>query len=949
MAAILPLNSPELDLASAGGKGLNLGRLARLGYPVPPGFVVLTPLYRLFVQTNQMDGRIASRLEALAGSENPAELESASFEIRAWFDSGTLPPEITAALLDAYAALGRPPVAVRSSATAEDLPDLSFAGQQDTFLNVIGEQSLLSAVVRCWSSLWTARAIAYRLRNTLAAQDDLALAVVVQEMVQSQAAGVMFTANPLTGLRSEVVIEAAFGLGEALVSGQVDPDQYLVSCLPPSGPPSPSSAPPPSSAASSILFHITSRKLGSKTLALHPAPQGGVQPQTLPTPSIQALPDEHIQTLAALGWQVAQDFASPQDIEWAFSAGNLYLLQSRPITSLYPLPSGALHLQSALHLDSSQPINAPHPASPLQVWGSFGAFQGMLDPMTPFGRDAISAIGATVANYLGWHISIKEQKAFVMAGERLFVNLTSLVRNRLGRKVLMGALSIVEAGLLQVIQPVLDDPRLAPGKQVMRPVTALRLARLVIPTLARMLRTLANPDAARQRAMAGAEQLFTEYQQKNQSVETLAQHMALIWDIYHRMPIFMIGRMVPCFAPGMAMLNMLNRLAGGVEDGARLVMEVTRGLPYNVTTQMDLALWETARQIQHDSASAAHFADHSAAQLADDYQLGLLPAVAQASVAAFLERYGVRGVGEIDIGRTRWREDPTAVMQSLLSYLHIKDEQRAPDAVFARGEEAARLAIDRLAEQVRRTPGGWLKARLVRWAAYRVRTLAGLREMPKFLIVRLMGFLRHNLLRFGRGLVEQGVLDEPQDIFFFHLFEIEEIAAWQSADGAWCLVGPFAGLSPQEARRRVIERKQRFALEKRRRQVPRLLLSDGRAFYEGVSQASTGAAGSICGSPVSPGLVEGRVQVVFDPHQTQLAPGDILVCPGTDPAWTPLFLAAGGLVMEVGGMMTHGSVVAREYGIPAVVGVSQATQRLHTGQRIRLDGSTGTITLLELE
>ncbi|MBN2550628.1 MAG: hypothetical protein JXB15_15795, partial [Anaerolineales bacterium] len=633
-------------------------------------------------------------------------------------------------------------------------------------------------------------------------------------------------------------------------------------------------------------------------------------------------------------------------------AGTLHL-DSEP-----PPPAGTLHLGNepsppagTLHLTSEPPPPAgiSTASSPLQVWGSFGAFQGMLDPITPFGRDVFSVLAVNVAEYLGWQISVEQQNAFITAGERLYVNLTPLVRNHLGRKIVLAALSIVEAGLLEIIQPVLDDPRLAPGRGFMRPVTALRLARLVFPTLARMLHTLADPDAARQRAMQGAEQIIADFQQKNQKVETLAQHFILVKDIYQSMPPFMIRTMVPCFAPGMAMLNLLNRLASGVPGGSTLVLEITRGLPYNVTTQMDLSLWDAARQIQRDSTSAAHFAGRTAAQLAKDYQAGCLPAVAQTAVGLFLGRYGVRGVAEIDIGRTRWGEDPTPVMQALLSYLHIQDEQRAPDAVFNQGAEAAQQAIDRLAEAVKSTPGGWLKARLVRRAAYRVRALAGLREMPKFLVVNLMGIVRQNLLRFARSLVDQGVLDEAQDIFFFYLSEIEEIASWQEDLGEWKLTGSFTSLSPQEARQRVIERKQRFAQEKRRRQVPRLLLSDGRAFYEGVSGAATNAAGAICGSPVSPGLVEGRVQVVFDPHLTQLAPGDILVCPGTDPAWTPLFLAAGGLVMEVGGMMTHGSVVAREYGIPAVVGVSQATQRLRTGQRIRLDGSNGTITLLDLE
>ena len=303
--------------------------------------------------------------------------------------------------------------------------------------------------------------------------------------------------------------------------------------------------------------------------------------------------------------------------------------------------------------------------------------------------------------------------------------------------------------------------------------------------------------------------------------------------------------------------------------------------------------------------------------------------MAQTAVSQFLDDYGMRGVGEIDLGRPRWRETPQPVMETLRSYLHIPAAQ-APDMMFAEGAKGAETAVAELVKALRHTRRGWLKARLARFAASRMRALAGMRETPKFVVIRLFGFIRAALLEQGAQLAAQGVLSRADDVNFLTPAELRRIAEGEVA--GWTAV--------------VQERRAANARELKRRQIPRLMLSDGHAFYDGMG---AGAEGDLVGSPVSPGVVEGRVRVVLSPNGAQLAPGEILVCPATDPAWTPLFLAAGGLVMEVGGMMTHGSVVAREYGIPAVVSVHEATTRLQTGQLIRVDGSAGTIVILNGE
>jgi pyruvate,water dikinase len=907
---ILPLSSPDATLALAGGKGMNLSRLLRTEFPMPGGFIVTTEAYRAYVAANDLHYFILATANA-AAADAPAALEAASAAIRGRFSAGHVPPELAAAIRHAYGALdlASVAVAVRSSATAEDLPGLSFAGQQDTALNVVGEEGLLRAVVDGWSSLWTARAIGYRARNGIP-HADVALAVVVQTMVQAEAAGVLFTANPLTGLLGETVIDATLGLGDALVSGQVEPDHYVVAAA----------------------GQIVSKTLGTKTLS--PDAPGASDSAR----RVQALPDEAITELAALGRQVEALFGAPQDVEWAWADGKLWLLQARPITSLYPLPVGM-------------------PAEPLQVLASFAAVQGIMDPITPLGQDVIRGFIASIANLFGYHETYSSVRALTVAGERLFINVSSALRHAAARKLARVIPSFVEPAVGRVLAVIWDDPRLAPTTDRFSFRTVRRIARFLLPIAGRFLGTLLQPDAGRRRAQAAAEAAIAAFQTRGAAATTLAARLDLLDEIFRTARTVVLGRLLPGFAPGMATLNWLTRLCAGLPEGRRDVWEVTRGLPHNVTTQMDLALWAASQTVRADPTAAARFTAAEATDLAADYLAGRLPPAAQAAVAAFLARYGMRGVGEIDLGRPRWREDPTPVIQAIRSYLHIQTPDAAPDVVFARSAAEAEAAIGRLIAKARQTHGGWLKARLVRWISRRVRSVAGMRETPKFTIIRIFDVARTAMLEVGRELMERGVLERPEDVFFLHLDELRALAAGESGGaGVWengSVGEPNTPMLPHSHTptplyaQTVSTRRLLYDREKLRRQIPLVMLSDGRTFYPGAEMASVANADILTGSGVSPGVAEGIVRVVHDPRGAQLAPGEILVCPGTDPAWTPLFLAAGGLVMEVGGLMTHGSVVAREYGIPAVVGVSGATTRLETGQRVRVDGSVGKVTILE--
>ena len=890
---ILPFTSPDVTLETAGGKGANLARLTRAGFQVPRGFIISTDAYRAFVEANRWLSMIESSVENIS-AEDTSGLEKISAQIRAAFSVGKMPDEIEAAIRAAYGEVGDIPVAVRSSATAEDLPDLSFAGQQDTYLNVVGIDEVLKAVISCWSSLWTARAIGYRMRNHIS-QNEVALAVVVQEMIQSDSSGVLFTANPLTGLLSETVIDATFGLGEALVSGQVEPDHYVVDML---------------------GKKIVEKKLGAKKISTRGISGGGVETITEDASETQALSDDEILKLAALGEGVQKEYGSPQDIEWAFADGNLYLLQARAITSLYPVPEVSF--------------------DPLKVWFSFGAVQGLLQPITPLGQDSIKLVLAGAAALFGFKLNYENIDFMKVAGERLWVQLDGVVRNPIGGRVYKTLLPIVEPSTANILAQLVNDPRLKASSGVIKFSTIGRLLRFFLPMLPRFAHTMHNPEKARDEFQQSLEHLSgsAALPREGDIYERLARCVILLRDQSTiRAFEYVMPRFFPIFAPSVASLGLLTRLAAQSGDSdhgvAPLVLEVTRGLPRNVTTEMDLELWNTAKAIRTHSDSLDRFTSASPAELASDYLAGTLPSAAQEAIAHFMDLYGMRGVGEIDLGQPRWREAPESIMQTLQSYLKISDDL-APDVLFERGAQRAEEAIDILAKAARSQSAGWLKEKLARGAGRRVRALMGAREAPKFYAIRVMGLVRAELLSIGEEFAKAGIIENSDDLVFLHIRELDALAHHEQRD--WKAL--------------IAERRSRYQREANRKQIPRVLVSDGRAFYEGLG-ADSDTGDVITGSPVSPGVAEGNVHIVFDPHKSQLAPGEILVCPGTDPAWTPLFMAAGGLITEVGGMMTHGSVVAREYGIPAVVGVHQATTRLKDGQRIRLDGTAGKIMILD--
>jgi rifampicin phosphotransferase len=795
---VLALSEVTAEMGDlVGGKAAGLGALIRHGERVPEGFCVTTEAHRRGV---------VPELEIIA----------------------------------AYERLGAGPVAVRSSATAEDLPDASFAGQQDTVLGVSGSAELIAAVEKCWNSLHSDRATVYRDAHGID-QHEVAMAVVVQRMVTPSVAGVLYTANPLTGRRDEMVVDAAPGLGTAVVDGATVVDHY-------------------------VLDDIARDDTGCLTFAQR-------------------------ERLRAAGERLAGHFGCPQDVEWAIDADDvLWLLQSRPITSLFPLP--------------------PATGEPLpRVFLEFGHVQGMLRPVTPMGMATLRAQITAMLAALGVRVEI------VDIGGRLYGDLTDLARSRSSRRRLVKLMAVDFGPRAQaVMQHVLADPRFAPtsgGRGAAQQAASLRTAGRAVVGI---VRALARPEAARIRMFAAIEQLRARSVAPD-DLRTTAERLRYVEtrdDTDHSDAI-----MWPIVA-GMLAAALPSALLKGIA-GPDEIHAVLGGMPHNVTIEMDLALWRLAQGVGEHRRLLL---DTSPDELAARHLRGALPDI---GLAGFLDAYGHRGVAEVDLGVPRWAEDPTPVFAALANYLRVTDPEQGPDQRFHRAAAAAETALrDLVARARRRRP---VRGRIAGFLLGRARSLAGLREAGKFAGLYPLRETRRQLLLIGADLTDAGLLDQRDDIMFLTLDEVR-VAVHQGVDQRDVV-----------ASRRAVHRR-----ELRRRSVPVALLSDGTDVETVLPRAHDGD-GTLVGVGASAGRVTGPARVVHDPATAHVEPGDVLVTATTDPGWTPLFLTAAALVTETGAIMAHGPTVAREYGIPAVICVPDATRTITTGQLVTVDGGAGVVTV----
>jgi phosphoenolpyruvate synthase/pyruvate phosphate dikinase len=851
----------QTQVAVAGSKGAHLGELSRIeGIRVPAGFCVTTDAFqRIMAEAPSIDDRL-ERLSRLKPDDREA-IRALSAEVRRTLEGIAIPDDLAAAITRSLARLGEEAAyAVRSSATAEDLPTASFAGQQDTYLNVLGPAAILQHVSRCWASLFTERAIAYRLRNGLDHR-KVQMAVVVQRMVFPRAAGILFTADPVTSNRKVASVEASFGLGEGLVSGLVNADVYKVRDA-----------------------EVIAKAVASKQLAIHASPAGGTEKQAI-EPERQeqpALTDAQVVQLAQLGRRIEAHFGHPQDIEWCLADDRFQIVQSRPITTLFPIPA------------ASDQEN--------HVYVSVGHQQMMTDPMKPLGLSL-------------WQLTTP--RPMYEAAGRLFVDVTRDLASPTSR-----------AGLLEILGR--SDPLIGDALQ-----TILERGDF-IPTLPEEARG-ETPAAGRPAPIETDPAIVAELIERSRtSIAALKRDIRtksgsalldfILADIQELKRILFDPQSHQVFMSAMEASWWLNEQLQAWLGEKNAADTLTQSVPHNVTSEMGLALLDVADVIRpHPDVVAV------LQQVEDESFLDELPKLAggreaRDAIRAWLDEYGMRCVGEIDITKPRWSERPSTLVPVLLG--NVKNfEPGAGARRFEQGRREAWKKEQELLERLRALPDGERKAEETKRMIDRVRTFIGYREYPKYGMVSRYFVYKQALMEEAERLVNAHVLREQEDIFYLTLQELDEVVRTDHVDDQL-----------------IRERKDAFE-SYQALTPPRVLTSDGEV-VAGSYRRDDVPDGALVGLPVSAGTIEGRARVILDMAEANLEAGDILVTAHTDPSWTPLFVAIKGLVTEVGGLMTHGAVIAREYGLPAVVGVEHATRVIRDGQRIRVHGTDGYVEIL---
>lgn len=827
----------ETQVAIVGGKGAHLGALSRIdGIRVPAAFCVTTDAFRrIMAEAPSIEDRL-DRLSRLDPDDREA-IRSLSAEIRRTIEAVAVPDDLATEITRALAELGEQGAyAVRSSATAEDLPSASFAGQQDTYLNVVGPEAILQHVSRCWASLFTERAVTYRRRNGIDHR-TVHMAVVVQQMVLPQAAGVLFTADPVTCHRKVASVEAVPGLGEALVSGLVNPDVYKV----------------------------RDGEVVARTITAEPP-----------------LTDAQVVRLARLGRRIEAHFGRPQDIEWCLAEDGFQFVQSRPITTLFPIP------------ESGDGEN--------HVYLSVGHQQMMTDPMKPLGLSF-------------WQMTTPAPMA--EAGGRLFVDVTQRLASPASRAGLLELIGKADPLTGDALRTVLDRDgfiRTIPDEGSPGPLFGGAAAPIETdPAIVTELIGLSEASVA-----------ASEREIRTKAGEALLDFIRA--DIQELRRILFDPRSHRVFMSAMEATWWLNERLEDWLGEKNAADTLTQSVPHNVTSEMGLALLDVADAIRPHPDVVALLQ-----RVEDDGFLHELPGVAggweaREAIEAWLHEYGMRCVGEIDITRPRWSERPATLVPMILGNVR-NFEPGESRRRFEQGRQEAWKKEQELLERLRTLPDGDDRADETKRKIDLVRTFIGYREYPKYGMISRYFVYKRALLQEAERLVRAHVLREQEDIFYLTFQELHDVVRTNRVDDH--LIG---------------RRKEAFRSYQALR-TPRVLTSDGEVI-SGTYRRDDAPAGALIGLPVSAGTVEGRARVILDMARADLEPGDILVTAHTDPSWTPLFVAVAGLVTEVGGMMTHGAVIAREYGLPAVVGVADATRLILDGQRIRVHGTGGYIEVL---
>ncbi|ATL49409.1 phosphoenolpyruvate synthase [Chitinophaga caeni] len=867
---ILPIQHVDKSMiATVGGKAANLGELHTIKHiNVPAGFCVTTVAFQEVVFENEHVLRLIDQLDGLIISDRSKVADICS-QIRWAIENIAIPGHIVAEIKDQLAVDGsQVAYALRSSATAEDLPTASFAGQQDSFLNITGIHSILEHLSKCWASLYTDRAVIYRMQNGWD-HKRVQLAVIIQKMVFSEASGILFTADPVTSNRKVVSIDAGFGLGSALVEGRVSADNYktLNGC-------------------------IVEKRISFKKMAVSARLEGGTEALSLSIEQqeSQVLNDEEILYLADLGRKIEAHFGCPQDIEWCFADHQVFIVQSRPITTLFPIPKA----------DDEKK----------HVYISVGHQQMMTDAMKPLG----------ISFFL-----LKVVRPMDTAGGRLFVDISENLSKPESRKALLDLMEQSDPLLKDAIMNILkrgDIINIAPGEHLDKENSS------------EVETELSSEFKAPFEEQSNIVQELIQESQRTISVlekEILSKSGAELFDFILD-DITMSTKLMlnpQVFQLIMAIMNAANWINCRIERwlGEKNAADIlTQSAPNNITSQMGLDLLDVADVIRPYPELVTYLSTVKEDNFLEQMHHIAGGQLAKDAICGFLDKYGMRCTGEIDITRPRWREKPSTLIPLILSNIKSFDTGAAKRK-FEQGLRNAKSKEQELLNRIRTLSGGEEMAVATKKAIDFLRNYCGFREYPKYDIICRYFIYKRALLREADVLLRAGIIDEIEDIFYLDFNELKGLVQTRIID------------------KNLIANRRTVHEQNKRLNPPRVITSDGEIFT-GEYKRENLPANAIIGLPVSTGIVEGRARIIFNMEDADIEEGDILITPFTDPSWTPLFVLVKGLITEVGGLMTHGAVIAREYGLPAIVGVENATRLIQDGQIIRLNGTEGFIEII---
>lgn len=854
----------KTKLMIVGGKGANLGELSKIeGIHVPDGFCISTEAFkRIFGETSSIN-ELLDQLSLLK-VEYRDKISELSGEIRRVIEGIAIPPDIHEEITRLLSGLGEnTPFAVRSSATAEDLPTASFAGQQDTYLNIIGKEAILKHISKCWASLFTERAVTYRLQNGFDHR-KVHLSVIVQKMVFPQAAGILFTADPVTSNRKVVSIDASFGLGEALVSGLVNAEIYKVRG-----------------------GKVIDKKISTKKLAIYALKDGGTKEQEIEPErqNRQALTDEQILQLERMGRKIEEHFGRPQDIEWCLVDDTFYIVQSRPITTLYPIP------------EANDQEN--------HVYVSVGHQQMMTDPMKPLG----------LSFYL-----LTTNAPMCKAGGRLFVDVTHMLASPVSRKTIIDVLGksdpLIKDALMTIVERGDFIKSLPNDKEAPSPGRSNT----------DMLAQFENDPTIVSYLIKSSQTSIEELKQNIQTKSGSDLFDFILEDIQQLKKILFDPQSLGVIMAAMDASSWINEKMNEWLGEKNAADTLSQSVPNNITSEMGLALLDVADVIRPYPEVIDYLQHVKNDNFLDELVKFDGGQETRDAICAFLNKYGMRCSGEIDITKPRWSEKPTTLVPMILT--NIKNfEPNASNRIFGQGRQEALKKEQELLERLKQLPDGERKAKETKRMISLIRNFIGYREYPKYGMINRYFVYKQAILKEAEQLVQANVIDEKEDIYYLTYEELREVVRTNKLD--------YPIISKRKDEYKYYEKLT----------PPRVITSDGE-IIAGEYKRENLPAEAIVGLPVSSGVIEGRARVILNMEEADLEDGDILVTSFTDPSWTPLFVSIKGLVTEVGGLMTHGAVIAREYGLPAVVGVENATKLIKDGQRIRVHGTEGYVEIL---